>query len=105
MPRRLKIRAVCTSESSSNTKYYQQGIEVRGGDFFYDGSSIEEWLNVQDKRSGDSGDYTCYTQKISTPYPKSVIDALKTDEITLKIKMDIAHSDLLRIHIIMDEDF
>ncbi|MEM7888690.1 hypothetical protein Q4Q78_13480 [Morganella morganii] len=71
------IRAVCISESGLNTKYYQQGIEVWGGDFFYDGSSMEEWLNVQDKRSGGSGDYTCYTQKVSTPYPKSVIDALK----------------------------
>ncbi|EPJ3802979.1 hypothetical protein CYG68_04935 [Morganella morganii] len=74
------IRAVCTSENGLNTKYYQQGIEVWGGDFFYDGSSVEEWMNNQDKRSGGSGDYTCYTQKVTTPYPTSVIDALKDAE-------------------------
>lgn len=78
------FRAVCTSESGLNTKYYQQGIEVWGGDFFYDGSPMEKWLSAQDKRSGGLGDYTCYIQKVPTPYPKSVIDALKVSKNNFK---------------------
>lgn len=71
------IRAVCDSGSGLVTKYYQQGIEVWGSDFFYDGMPMEEWLNAQDMRSGGAGEYTCYTQEALRPYPESVIDALK----------------------------
>lgn len=55
-----------------------------GGDFFYDGSSMEEWLNAQDNKSSGWGDYTCYTQKVPNPYPKSVIDALKASKNNFK---------------------
>ena len=71
---------ICQSGiSGMPTKYHQQGVEVWGGDFFYDGMNDADWMAAQDYRSGGTGDFTCYIQKVYRAYPASVIEALKAE--------------------------
>ena len=68
-------RGVCVS-ATQLTKYYQQGIEVWGSEVFWDGRSMEAWINEQDSTTGGTGGYTCHVEK-AIPLESKFIEAIK----------------------------
>lgn len=64
-------RGVCESHTHI-TKFYQQGVEFWGTEVFFDGQSLESWINQQDSAGGASGGYTCRIEKALPLDPKFI---------------------------------